>query len=166
MTLMSESDEYQELAAPAGSLKLNIKGDDYLVRVMRPATGTSLHELQFSLARNREMLADSFEAMKEACRDDLFKRKEKKDVDYFSPTMNALVARANIDMLIPLINIKGGVAAYKGKLESMPIEKHIEKLRNKAWKKVNEEDAKDSALGFLMMIVVIAIMALLLYLFL
>ena len=164
--MSEQDDEYQELAAPAGTLRLRIKDDEYLVRVMRPASGTSLHELQLSLQRNREMLSDSFEAMKEACRDDLFKRKEKKDVDYFSPTMNALVARANIDMLIPLINIKGGVAAYKGKLESIPIEKHIEKLRNKALKKVNEEDAKDSALGFIMMLVVIAIMALLLYLFL
>ncbi len=163
---MSALDEQQDLAAPSGTLRLRIKDDEYLVRVMRPASGTSLHELQISLQRNREMLADSFEAMKEACRDEVFKRKEKKDVDYFSPTMNALVARANIDMLIPLINVKGGVAAYKGKLEAIPIEKHIEKLRNKALKKVNEEDAKDSALGFFMILVVIAMMALLLFLFL
>ncbi len=163
---MPDFDEQQALAAPAGTLKLRIKDDDYLVRVMRPASGAGLHELQLSLQRNRDMLADSFEAMKEACRDDLFKRKKKKDLDYFSPTMNALVARANIDMLIPLINIKGGKAGYKGKLEAMPIEQHIEKLRNKALKKVNEEDAKDSALGFFMMLMVIAIVALLLYLFL
>ena len=163
---MSALDEQQDLAAPSGTLRLRIKDDEYLVRVMRPASGTSLHELQISLQRNREMLADSFEAMKEACRDEVFKRKEKKDVDYFSPTMNALVARANIDMLIPLINVKGGVASYKGKLEAIPIEKHIEKLRDKALKKVNEEDARDSALGFFMILVVIAMMALLLFLFL
>jgi len=163
---MSALDEQQDLAAPSGTLRLRIKDDEYLVRVMRPASGTSLHELQISLQRNREMLADSFEAMKEACRDEVFKRKEKKDVDYFSPTMNALVARANIDMLIPLINVKGGVASYKGKLEAIPIEKHIEKLRNKALKKVNEEDAKESALGFFMILVVIAMVALLLFLFL
>ncbi len=163
---MPELDEQQDLAAPSGTLRLRIKDDEYLVRIMRPASGAALHELQLSLQRNRDMLADSFEAMKEACRDDLFKRKEKKDVDYFSPTMNALVARANIDMLIPLINVKGGVASYKGKLEAIPIEKHIEKLRNKALKKVNEEDAKESALGFFMILVVIAMVALLLFLFL
>ncbi len=159
-------DEEPGFSIPAGALNVRIKGEDYLVRAMRPSSGASLHELQLSLQRNRDLLADSFEAMKEACRDDLFKRKEKKDVDYFSPTMNALVARANIDMLIPLINIKGGEATYKSKLEAMPIEQHIEKLRKKALKKVNEEDAKDTALGFFMILLVIAIMAVLLYLFL
>ncbi|KAG1648290.1 Bis(5'-nucleosyl)-tetraphosphatase, symmetrical [Nymphon striatum] len=79
-----------------------------------------------------EMLKESYEAMHETCRDDFLKRVEKKHVDYFSPTQNALVARANIDLLIPLINVKGGIASYKGKLEGLPIEKHIEKLRNKA----------------------------------
>lgn len=154
------------LSAPAGTLKLNIKGDDYLVRVMRPSSGASLHELQLSLQRNRDMLMDSFEAMKEASRDDLFKRKEKKKVDYLSPTQNGLVARANIDLLIPLINVKGGVAAYQNKKEALPLEKHITKLRNKALEVANEEDAKDSLYGFMMMLVVIAIVAGLLFLFL
>lgn len=154
------------LSAPAGTLKLNIKGDDYLVRVMRPASGASLHELQLSLQRNREMLANSFDAMKETCRDDLFKRKEKKHIDYLSPTQNALVARANIDLLIPLINVKGGVAVYENKKEALPLEKHIIKLRDKAMEAVNEEDAKDSLYGFMMIMGVIAIVALLLMLFL
>ena len=160
-----EDNSLDALSAPSGTLKLNIKGDDYLVRVMRPASGASLHELQMSLQRNREMLKESFEAMKEASRDDLFKRKKKNKVDYLSPTQNALVARANIDLLIPLINVKGGVAAYQNKKEALPLEKHITKLRNKAAEVANEEDAKDSALGFFMILVVVAIVGLLLFLF-
>ena len=149
--------ELDSLSAPAGSIKLNILGDEYLVRVMRPSTGASLHELQHSLNRNRDMLKESFEAMHKTCRDDFFNRIEKKYVDYFSPTQNALVARANMDLLIPLINVKGGVATYASKLEGMPIEKHIEKLRNKAAKNVREEGTKSRIGGFLLMILVLAL---------
>ena len=149
------TDEADALFTPAGSVKLKIKSDDYLVRVMRPSAGASLHELQLSLQRNRDMLKDSFKAMKETCRDDFFKRVEKKHVDYFSPTQNALVARANIDLLIPLINVKGGIATYNGKLEGMPIKKHIEKLRDKAAKKIREEESKNRISGLFLMVLVL-----------
>ncbi len=152
---MSDEMELDSLSAPAGSVKLIIHGDDYLVRVMKPSSSASLHELQISLNRNRDMLKESFEAMHETCRDDFFKRVEKKYVDYFSPTQNALVARANMDLLIPLINVKGGVAAYANKLEGMPIEKHIEKLRSKAEKNVKEEDTKSRIGGFILMLLVL-----------
>lgn len=138
-------------------LTLKIVGDEYHVRVMRPSSGMSLHELQKSLQRNRDMVKESYEAMHETCRDDFFKRVEKKHVDYFSPTQNALVARANIDVLIPLINVKGGVAAYASKLEGMPIEKHIEKMRKKATSNVKEEGVKSRIGSFFMMILVLAI---------
>ncbi len=151
--------------APSGSFKLTIKGDDYLVRVMKPSNTASLNELQLSLQRNREMLKESYDAMHETCRDDFFKRVEKKYVDYFSPTQNALVARANIDLLIPLINVKGGVAAYKGKLEGLPIEKHIAKLRDKAAKHVREEGTKSRIGSFLLIMVVVALATLILLVF-
>ncbi len=146
-----------DVTAPAGSVKIIINGEDYLVRVMRPAASASLHELQISLNRNRDMLKESYEAMHETCRNDFFNRIEKKHVDYFSPTQNALVARANMDMLIPLINVKGGVARYASKLEGMPIEKHIEKLRNKAAKNVREEGTKSRIGGFFLMLLVLAL---------
>ena len=103
--------------------------------------------------------------MHETCRDDFFKRVEKKYVDYFSPTQNALVARANIDLLIPLINVKGGVATYNGKLEGMPIEKHIEKLRDKAAKDVKEEGTMSRIGSFFIIMIVSAIAGSILWLF-
>ena len=162
---MSDEELYDSPSVPAGSFKLNIRGDDYLVRVMKPATGASLNELQLSLKRNRQMLKESYEAMHETCRDDFFKRVEKKYVDYFSPTQNALVARANIDLLIPLINVKGGVAAYKGKLEGLPIEKHIVKLRDKAAKHIREETTKTRVGSFLLIMLVVALATLILLVF-
>ncbi|MEE9327185.1 MAG: hypothetical protein V3U71_07795 [Cocleimonas sp.] len=146
-----------DYSAPLGSFKLKIKGEEYLVRVMRPSTDVSVNELQLSLVRNREMLNESYQAMLETCRDDFFKRVDKKKVDYFSPTQNALVARANIDLLIPLINVKGGVAAYQGKKEGLPIEKHIEKLRDKAVKKIREEDQSIRIGGFLLVMTAVAL---------
>ncbi len=52
---------------------------------------------------------------------------------------NALVARANIDLLIPLINMRGGEAEYKG-LEALPINDHINILRDNAAKQAAEDE--------------------------
>ena len=78
---MSNEIIIDDYSAPAGSFKLKIKGDDYLVRVMRPATSATVNELQLSLQRNREMLDESYQAMLEASRHDLLKRVETKKVD-------------------------------------------------------------------------------------
>lgn len=53
-------------------------------------------------------------------------------------TQNALLARANIDMLIPLIRMRGGKAEYEG-LEAETIDVHIEFERNRAAKQASEE---------------------------
>jgi len=162
MTHDNEDDSQDSLLTPSGSLKFSIKKNDYLVRIMRPSGSASLHELQRSLQRNRDMLNESFEEMVEACRDEIIK---KKGSDHISPTQNALVARANIDLLIPLINVRGGVASYKGKLEAMPIEKHVDKLRNKAVSKIEDEITSMRKGSFLIIILVLIIATFFLYLF-
>ena len=162
--MSSDQDDMQDsLSTPSGSLKLNIKDNDYIIRIMRPSGSASLHELQRSLQRNREMLKESYEEMLESCRDEIIKKK--KGANYISPTQNALVARANIDLLIPLINVRGGVASYKGKLEAMPIEKHVDKLRNKAVKTVENEISSNRMGSFGIIILVLIIATFFLYLF-
>lgn len=52
---------------------------------------------------------------------------------------NALVARANIDLLIPLINMRGGEAEYKGQ-EALPINDHINALRDMTAKEASEDN--------------------------
>ncbi len=162
---MGDQTDTDSLYTPTGSVKIRIKSDDYLVRVMRPSSSSSSHELQLALKRNREMLKNSYEAMHETCRDDFFRRVEKKYVDYLSPTQNALVARANIDLLIPLINVKGGSATYDSKLEGMPIEKHISKLREKAVKNVREEGTKNRIGSFFIAMFILVLATLILLLF-
>jgi len=127
-----------------GSQKIYIRGVEYNLRVSKPAHGVGVAELRRSLDRNREMLEKNFEKMKQIYRrfrtntDPLVVEHEGA---YRTATKNALVARANIDVLIPLINIKGGDAEYEGDEEGLPIEEHIEQLRFDA------EDMIDFELG-------------------
>ncbi len=156
-------DNHDSFNTPAGSLKFVIKDTEFLVRIMRPSGSASLHELQKSLQRNRDMLDESFTAMVKASRKEIIEKKG--GVDHISPTQNALVARANIDLLIPLINVRGGIASYKGKQEAMPIEKHIEGLRKKAIKKVEAEISSTRLGSFIIITVVLVIATFFLYLF-
>ena len=159
----ADSHYYDTYNTPAGSLKFVIRDTEYLVRIMRPSGSASLHELQKSLQRNRDMLDESFVDMVKASRKEIIEKKG--GVDHISPTQNALVARANIDLLIPLINMRGGIASYKGKQEAMPIEKHIEGLRKKAIKKVEAEISSTRLGSFIIIAVVLVIAGFFLWLF-
>lgn len=121
----------------SGTGNYKIKNEEYQVSMMRPSPSASVHELKISLERNREMLVQSAKAMYK------LKPCKKKVDDLLSPTRNALLARANIDLLIPLINIKGGEASYEGRNEAIQIEKHIEKLRDDADKNVKKQIDQD-----------------------
>ena len=115
-----------------GAQKVYIRDVEYNLSVSKPAHGVGVSELKRSLDRNREMLAQNFEKMMAIYRgyrtntDPLVVEHEGA---YRTATKNALVARANIDVLIPLINIKGGDAEYEGDAEGLPINEHIEQLR-------------------------------------
>lgn len=138
----------------SGTTNFNIKGEEYQVCVMRPSPSASVHELRISLDRNREMLWQSANAMHK-----LLPGKTVVE-DLLSPTRNALVARANIDMLIPLINIKGGEAAYINKNEALHIEQHIEKLRDEAFARIANVTKKTSWDNPLILIMSVVVMTL------
>lgn len=127
-----------------GSQRIYIRDVEYNLRVSKPAHGVGVAELKRSLDRNREMLQANRDKMIEIYRrfrinPDPFVVEH--EGVYRTATKNALVARANIDVLIPLINIKGGDAEYEGDEEGLPIEEHIEQLRYDA------EDMVDLELG-------------------
>ena len=134
-----------------GSVKVYVRDVEYNLRLMKPAHGVGVSELKRSLERNREMMVQSFEKMLMICRN--FRANPdplviETEGAYRTATKNALVARANIDVLIPLINIRGGDAEYEGAGEGLPIEQHVEQLRTKAERMVSlefmvEEDEED-----------------------
>jgi len=121
----------------SGSANFKIKGEEYQITVIRPSPSVSAHELLKTLISNRKMLKQSAADMEK------LKPCKKKVDDLLSPTRNALLARANIDLLVPLINMKGGDAKFEGK-EALLIEKHIEKLRDDAAKKVKKQIQKET----------------------
>lgn len=127
-----------------GSQKIYIRDVEYNLRVSKPAHGVGVSELKRSLDRNREMLDKNHKKLMaiylryKTNTDPLVVETEGA---YRTATKNALVARANIDVLIPLINIKGGDAEYEGDEEGLPIEEHIAQLRDDA------EDMVDWELG-------------------
>ncbi|PWR00223.1 hypothetical protein [Leucothrix pacifica] len=129
-----------------GSVKVYVRDVEYNLRLMKPAHGVGVPELKRSLERNREMMGQSFEKMQSIYRnfrtttDPLVIETEGA---YRTATKNALVARANIDVLIPLINIRGGDAEYEGAGEGLPIEQHVEKLRRTAELMVDFELGSD-----------------------
>ena len=125
-----------------GTLKAYVRGTEYNLRVMKPSHGVGVSDLKRSLERNREMIDQSLEKMTEIYRE--FKISEdpmkyESEGDYRTATKNALVARANIDVLIPLINMRGGDAEYEGSGEGLPIEEHVEELRNIAENVIDAE---------------------------
>lgn len=129
-----------------GSIKVYVREVEYNLRVMKPAHGVGVSELKRSLERNREMMVQSFQKMMAIYRN--FRMNPdplviETEGAYRTATKNALVARANIDVLIPLINIRGGDAEYEGAGEGLPIEQHVEQLRRKAEMMVDLELGAD-----------------------
>jgi len=125
-----------------GTLKAYIRGAEYNLRVTKPAHGVGVSELKRSLERNREMVEQSLDKMIDIYREFRLSKdplKVESEDDYRTATKNALVARANIDVLIPLINMRGGDAEYEGNGEGLPIEEHVEGLRSAAEDVVDDE---------------------------
>ncbi|MGB1311758.1 MAG: hypothetical protein ACPG47_11120 [Leucothrix sp.] len=156
-----------------GSQKIYIRDVEYNLKVTKPAHGVGVPELKRSLERNREMLeknADKMMAIYRHFKTNLDPMVVEHEGAYRTATKNALVARANIDVLIPLINIKGGDAEYEGDEEGLPIEEHIAQLRDDAedmvdWEfglgaPVEEESVNMQSVFIAGLIVVIVVMLL------
>lgn len=139
-------DKEEEVIITSNGISTVIRDQEYSVRLTRPAHGVAIHQLQDSLKRNRVLLNKSEEDMYNTFVKNIESNKAhnqmiadaklpipKKPLDdwnekLFRPsTQNALVARANIDLLIPLINMRGGDAEYIGE-EALPINEHINRL--------------------------------------
>ena len=96
-------------------------------QISAPPPMTPIEDLEKFLTSNRRLLDEAQEDMITNYYNDLFLHKAPGKLNYEGPIQDALVARFNINILIPLINIKGGTAKFT-KLESMPVNKHIEKM--------------------------------------
>jgi hypothetical protein len=123
------------------------KEQEFQLQISPPAMMASAEELEIALKNNREILADSAKEMVENLKKDYFEQLPPWKLNYDGPIQNALMARLNINVLIPLINIKGGHAKYT-KQESWPVKKHIEWLQNKKGQKAALESQIEKAAPF------------------
>lgn len=114
--------------AYVGTIKVNIRDKDYYVHTSQPPMGATLGDLEKALDQNRELLEDSQQRMKQAFVDQVYNFMPPMKVNYDSPTQDAIMAHLNINILIPLINIRGGKAKFS-KQETFHVKVRVELMR-------------------------------------
>ena len=118
-----------------GTVKVTVRGREYFVHTSAPLPMTSLAELELALKHNRDIIKTSQDKMREAFMMEAFEYAAPWALNYDTPTQDAIQAHLNINMLIPLINIKGGNASFD-KPETFPVQQRLEIMRNVAEKSV------------------------------
>ncbi len=118
-----------------GTVKVNVRGRDYYVHISAPLPMMSLEDLQNGLARNRAIIKASQEKMRDTFIMEAFEYAAPWLLNYDSPTQDAIQAHLNINVLVPLINLKGGVAHFD-KPETFHVKQRVEIMRNVAEKSV------------------------------
>lgn len=143
-------------------IPIKIQGDEkkFDCHISAPGPMAPVEELEKALQRNRDLLDECQKEIAENLRKEHFDREPPWKLNYEGAVLNALVARLNINVLIPLINIKGGKAKFT-KIETMPVNKHVEKLMAKAEKVVffvePEKNRKGSMKSAILVTAVVAI---------
>ncbi len=117
------------------NIPISIQGKEtaFHCQITAPGPMAAVEDLEKALVRNRDLLNKSHKDMIDNLKKDYFERAAPWLLNYEGPVQNALVARFNINVLIPLINMKGGEAEFT-KIESWPVKKHVEKMMVKAEK--------------------------------
>lgn len=138
--------EKQEKTLPgnyAGTVKVQVKGKDYYVHTTAPMAAMSIDELKRALKHNRAILKRCQEQMRQAFEKEVFEYAMPAAINYDTPVQDAIQAHLNINLIIPLINLKGGypepdpdpeVAPSFQKPETLNVEERVVMMRNVAEK--------------------------------
>lgn len=119
----------------AGTIKVTIRGRDYYVHSSAPMPMMPLDDLVKALDVNRTILKSCQEKMRDNFFKEAFEYAAPWLLNYDGPTQDAIQAHLNINMLIPLINLKGGEAHFE-KPETLNVQTRVELMRNIAEKSV------------------------------
>jgi len=123
--------------ALTGTVETNIKGKTYRVQISPPGPMVQLEDLEIALEANREQLRNANEAIKATFRREVFDQPAPWLLDYESPTQLAIMAHLNINVLIPIINMKGGDASFN-KFETWKVEDHVGRMYTLSEKNILE----------------------------
>ncbi|WGZ94710.1 MAG: hypothetical protein QJT81_01585 [Candidatus Thiothrix putei] len=132
---MADEKKDTEPSNYAGTVKVNIRGRDYYVHISAPMPMMSLDDLLKGLERNRAIIKASQEKMRDTFIMEAFEYAAPWLLNYDGPTQDAIQAHIHINMLVPLINLKGGNANFE-KPETFPVKQRVELMRNVAEKSV------------------------------
>lgn len=119
----------------AGTVRVTVRGRDYYVHMTAPMPMMSLEDMEKALQNNRNMIKKSQDELREAFVMEAFKYAAPWQLNYDGPTQNAIQAHININMLVPLINMKGGSASFE-KPETLNVQTRLETMRTVAEKSV------------------------------
>lgn len=125
-----EKEELQP-SAYLGTIKVNIRDKDYYVHTSPPPMGATLEDLEQALIHNRAIIDTCQAQMQAAFVEQAYKFKPPMLVNFDSPTQDAIMAHININILIPLINVRGGNASFT-KPETFHVKLRVEIMRNVA----------------------------------
>lgn len=126
-----DSKEALKPIAYAGTVKVSVRGKDHYVHISAPPMGATLEELGKALENNRELIDTSQSLMQQAVVDQIYLFKPPMQVNFDSPTQDAIMAHLHINILIPLINIRGGTATF-AKAETLHVQQRVEIMRSAA----------------------------------
>lgn len=162
---MADEKKDTEPSSYTGTVKVAIRGRDYYVHISAPMPMMSLEDLQKGLERNRAIIKASQEKMRDMFVMEAFEYAAPWTLNYDSPTQDAIQAHIHINMLVPLINLKGGAANYD-KPETFPVKQRVEMMRNVAEKsvfvdKMLNQNTMNTAITMTFMLVVVLALVLL-----
>ncbi|MBU0656242.1 MAG: hypothetical protein KJ914_14060 [Gammaproteobacteria bacterium] len=118
-----------------GTVKVSVRGRDYYVHISAPMPMMPLADLEAGLQRNRDIIKASQDKLRDNFILEAFEYAPPWVVNYDAPMQDAIQAHININMLVPLINLKGGSANFE-KPETLNVQTRMEIMRNVAEKNV------------------------------
>ncbi len=154
-----KKDNTLQPTAYVGTVKVNIRDKDYFVHISTPPMGATMAELEAALEKNRAIINHSQEEFKQAFIEQVYQFKPPMLVNYDSPTQNAIMAHLNINILIPLITVRGGHASFE-KAETFHVQTRLEIMRNVAERVAHMEQVKQSGNPMESAVVIVLILTL------
>lgn len=113
----------------AGSVTVEVRGKKYHVYSSAPMAMMQVDDLLKALEHNRAVLKRCQEEMRRAFELEALRYEHPSKINYDTPTQDAIQAHLNINMLIPLINLKGGRASFE-KPETLNVQERVNMMRN------------------------------------